>query len=163
MPMKERKKKKTPTVQIKRSPQPKGREATKEENDQRKMKKTWRSSQEALLQPQQAQELVPRLGARLEAPQHAARDGGGAGLLDAAHHHAQVLGLHDDGDALGPEDVHDGAGDVLGEALLDLEAARVDLCYARELGEADDAGGGYVADVHLPLSAGELARRGGGP
>lgn len=57
--------------------------------------------------------------------------------------------LHDDGDTLGFQDLHDGVGDFLCEALLDLEAAGKHFGYAGELGEADDGFVGDVADVHL--------------
>lgn len=99
-----------------------------------------------------AQELVSRLGLALEASEDAAGDGGGAPLLDAAHDHAEMAGLHDDGDALGLEDLHDGVGDFLGEALLDLETAGVHLGDAGEFGEADDGVGGDVTDVHLEIT-----------
>ncbi|KAF5136310.1 hypothetical protein E5D57_000070 [Metarhizium anisopliae] len=78
-----------------------------------------------------------------------ARDGGAARLLHAAHHHAQVARLHDDGDALGPQDLEDGVGHLLGEALLDLQAARKHLGDAGQLGDADDGVVRDVADVHL--------------
>ena len=99
----------------------------------------------------EAQKLISRLGLALKAPEHAARNSRGARLLDAAHHHAQMARLHDDGDALGLEDLHDGVGDFLGQAFLDLEAARVHLGDAGELGEADDGVGGDVANVHLQI------------
>ncbi len=98
-----------------------------------------------------AQKLVARLGLALKAAEDAAGYGRGAGLLDAAHHHAQVAGLHDDGDALGLENLHDGVGDLLGQALLDLQAAGVHFGDAGELGEADDGVAGDVADVHLQI------------
>lgn len=97
----------------------------------------------------QREKFVARLGLALEAAEDARGNGGGGSLLDAAHDHAEVGGLHDDGDALGLEDVHDGVGDLLCEALLDLEAASVHFGDAGELGEADDGVAGDVADVHL--------------
>lgn len=97
----------------------------------------------------EAEELVSSLGLALEAAEDARSDCGGRGLLDAAHGHAEMRGFHDDGDALGLEDLHDGVGDLLGEALLNLKAAREHLGDAREFGEADDGVGGDVADVHL--------------
>lgn len=96
-----------------------------------------------------AKELVPGLGLALEAAQDAAGDGGGRRLLDAAHDHAEVGRLHDDGDALGLEDLHDGVGHLLGEALLDLEPAGEHLGDAGQLGETDDCLVGDVANVHL--------------
>lgn len=60
-----------------------------------------------------------------------------------------MAGFHDDGDALGFEDFHDGVGDFFGETFLDLQAAGVHFGDAGEFGEADDGVGGDVADVHL--------------
>ena len=48
-------------------------------------------------------------------------------LLDAAHHHAQMPGFDDDADALRFDGVLDGLGDLRGQALLDLQAAREQL------------------------------------
>ena len=45
------------------------------------------------------------------------------GFLDAAHGHAEVFGLDDDGNAVRLEDFHDRVGNLAGEALLDLRAA----------------------------------------
>ena len=101
------------------------------------------------IQPQKAQEFVPGLGAPLEASKDGAGDGRGRSLFDAAHDHAKVLRLHYDGDTLGLENVHDGVGNFLGEALLDLKAAGVYLSDTGELGEAQDTGSGNVANVHL--------------
>lgn len=57
--------------------------------------------------------------------------------------------FHNNGDALGLENLHDGVGDLLGETFLDLEAAREHFCDTRELGEAYDSFGWDIADVHL--------------
>src|SRR5215469_6647627 len=65
--------------------------------------------------------------------------GEGAGLLDAAHGHAQVLRLDDDEDAPGGEDGLDRVGDLGRHALLDLEAAGEAVDEAGELGQAGDA------------------------
>jgi hypothetical protein len=96
-----------------------------------------------------AEELVASLALALEAAEDTASNSSCARLLDSAHHHAQVARLHDDGDALGLDNLHNGVGDLLGQAFLDLQAAGVHLGNARELGEADDGIGGDVADVHL--------------
>lgn len=97
----------------------------------------------------EVEKLVARLGLALEASEDAAGDGGSGRLFDSAHHHAKVARLHDDGYALGFQDLHDGVGDLLCQALLDLEAAGKHFGYAGELGEADDGFVGDVADVHL--------------
>ncbi len=70
-------------------------------------------------------------------------------LFDAAHHHAEVLGLEDDGDALGVDGVGDGVGDLAGEALLHLQAAGEDVDEAGNFAEADDLAVGDVGDVGL--------------
>ena len=49
------------------------------------------------------------------------------GLADAAHRHAQVLGLDDDDDALHVEVLDERVGDLGGEPLLHLRAAGEDL------------------------------------
>lgn len=67
----------------------------------------------------------------------------------AAHHHAEMAGFDDDGDALGLQHFGEGESDLFGQAFLDLEAAREHFGDAGELGEADDAAVGDVADVHL--------------
>lgn len=97
----------------------------------------------------EAQKLVARLGLALKAAEDAAGNGRCPRLLDAAHDHAQVARLHDDGDALGLENLHDGVGNLLGQALLDLQAAGVHFGDAGQLGEADDGVAGDVANVHL--------------
>ena len=85
-------------------------------------------------------------------------------LLDAAHHHAEVHGLDDHADAARLDRLLDGLRDLDGEALLDLEAARVDVDEARDLGEADDLAVRQVGDVGLAeegqqVVLAELSRR----
>ncbi len=83
----------------------------------------------------------------VEAAEHGRGDHAGVLLFDAAHHHAQVLGFDDDADALGLEGVHEGAGDLVGETLLHLEAAGEEVGEAGELADANDLAAGDVADV----------------
>src|SRR5918993_1580549 len=61
--------------------------------------------------------------------------GDGAGPLGsyAAQGHAEVLGLHHDANALGVELVLQPVGDLLGEPLLDLQAAGEQLDHPGEL------------------------------
>lgn len=66
------------------------------------------------------EKLVPRLGTRTHASQHAARHRRRTRLLHAAHDHAQVARFHDDGDALRLQHLRDGQGDLFREPLLDL-------------------------------------------
>src|SRR5579862_9411702 len=51
----------------------------------------------------QVQELLPRLGIAAEPALHGAGDHMSVVLLHAAHHDAQMQGLDDDPDSLGPE------------------------------------------------------------
>ena len=90
-------------------------------------------------------------------------DGAGAGLADAAHRHAQVLALDDDDDALrGCSCCIERVGDLGGQALLDLRAAREHVDQAGELGQAGDAAvpGGDVADVRDPVERHEVVLAG---
>src|SRR3954466_2526323 len=57
-------------------------------------------------------------GAVAEDAPHRGGDRGGAGLADAAHGHAQVLGLDDHDDTLRLEDVVERIGDLAGQPLL---------------------------------------------
>src|SRR5699024_3892552 len=57
---------------------------------------------------------------------------------DPAHGHPQVFGLDDDDDSLGVEMLDDRVGDLRGQALLDLGAARVDLDEPREFRQTGD-------------------------
>jgi hypothetical protein len=107
------------------------------------------SSLLSLVNADEVEEFVARLGLALEAAKNAAGDGASGGLFNAAHHHAQVARLHDHGDTLGLEDLHDGVGDFLGQALLDLKTAGKHLGDSGELGKADDGLVGDIADVHL--------------
>ena len=52
-------------------------------------------------------------------------------FLDATHHHAEMAGLDDNADALRFDGVLDGLGNLGGEALLDLQAAREGFDEAR--------------------------------
>src|SRR6478735_11051145 len=75
------------------------------------------------------------------------RDGPSAGLLHSAERHAEVLGLDHDADAARLERFADPPRDLRREALLDLQAARVQVDDAAELRQPDDALAGQIADV----------------
>src|SRR3954467_5831201 len=60
-------------------------------------------------------------------------------LIDAARAHAAVPRLDDHGNALGLQHRLEGAGDLDGQPLLELEAAGEGVDEARELRDADDA------------------------
>ena len=70
-------------------------------------------------------------------------------FLDAAHHHAQMAGLDDHADALRLDGVLDRLGDLRGQALLNLQAAREDFDEARNFAQADHFSVGDVGHVHL--------------
>lgn len=71
--------------------------------------------------------------------------------MDTPHHHAQVDGVGDDPDPLGPENVPDRLGDLLGQPFLHLESPGKNIDDARNLRESDDPPIGDVGDVHLPV------------
>ena len=73
-----------------------------------------------------------------EQPAHRGGDGDGAGLLDAPHRHAQVLGLNHHEHAAGRQHRGDGVGDLRGHALLDLEAAGEPVDQPGQLRQAGD-------------------------
>src|ERR1700757_3081459 len=84
-----------------------------------------------------------------EAAQHRAGNGRGVLLFYAAHHHAEMARFDDHAHALRFDDLLDGLGDLRGEALLNLEAAREKFDEARNLAESNHAALGDVGDVHL--------------
>jgi len=69
-------------------------------------------------------------------------------LFDAAHLHAEVVGLDHDGDADRLEVFLQALGDLPGHPLLHLQAAAVELYQARHLAETDQPAVRDVADVH---------------
>ena len=95
----------------------------------------------------QLQKLVARGVGLVEAPKHGGGDHAGVLLFHAAHHHAQVPRLDDHADALGFEVVHQRAGDLVGQALLQLQTARVKIRQTRQLADAQDAALGDIADM----------------
>src|SRR5262249_41406298 len=70
--------------------------------------------------PNESHELVARAVVLEEDAGHRAGDGRGVLLFDAAHRHAEVIGLADDGDTLGLEHLFQAVGDLSCQALLDL-------------------------------------------
>ncbi len=72
-----------------------------------------------------------------------------AGLGDAAHRHAGVLGLEHHGDAARLEDLLDRGRDLRGQVLLRLQAPRIDVDQPRDLGQAHHALGRHIGDVRL--------------
>lgn len=103
----------------------------------------------ALLPVDESEELISRLRALPHSTEHAARSRGRTGLLHAAHDHAHVRRLHDDGDTLGFEHFAESEGDLLRQTLLYLQASAEHLGNASELGKADDSPGWDISDVHL--------------
>ena len=74
----------------------------------------------------------------------------GAGCLDAAEGHAQVLGLQHHPDALGLELGLEPVGDLGGEPLQELQAAGEQLDHPGQLGQPQDPSSREVADVGDP-------------
>lgn len=81
----------------------------------------------------ETQELLPSFGCRAQAAEHAASCGGSAGLLHAAHDHAEVGRFDDDGDALWLKYFRESHGHLFGKALLYLESAGEHFGDASEL------------------------------
>ena len=75
-----------------------------------------------------------------------------------AHGHAHVLALKHRDDPARIEPLHQQVGDLGGQALLHLRAARVDLDEPRELGQPGDPAvlAGDVADVRHPVERQEV-------
>lgn len=101
----------------------------------------------------QVQELFPGFSGGPHAAQHATGGCGGRGLLYTAHDHAEMARLNHDSDTLRLEHLREGECNLLGESLLDLQAAGKHLSDTGELGETDDAAVGDVSNVHLLKSA----------
>ena len=78
----------------------------------------------------------PRIVA--ERAEHGARHGEGVLLLDAAHRHAEVGGLHDDRHAERRDLLADRVGDLVRQPLLDLQAAAEHVHEPRNLAQSDD-------------------------
>ncbi len=73
--------------------------------------------------PYQFQKLHPRFGIGAHTAQHGAGRHAGPLFFHAAHHHAQVLGLDHNADAFRTDFFVQHLGDLLGQALLNLQAA----------------------------------------
>jgi hypothetical protein len=57
--------------------------------------------------------------------------------------------FHDDTNAAGLQNLRDGKGNLLSQALLNLQSAREHLSQASQLGEAEDTAIRDVSDMHL--------------
>src|SRR3954470_3001564 len=95
----------------------------------------------------QCQELLARRQMIAEHAEHRGRHHGRVLLLHPAHHHAEVARLDHDRDALRVDRLHDDLRDLLGEPLLELQAARVEIDEPRELAYAEHLAVRQVADV----------------
>src|SRR6266550_2354496 len=98
---------------------------------------------------QQLQELHPRARVVAERAEHRAGDRERVLLLHAAHRHAEVRPLADDGDAERIDLLADRLGDLVRHPLLDLQAAGEHVDQPRNLAEADDPLARDVRDVAL--------------
>src|SRR5688572_23611829 len=72
-------------------------------------------------------------------------------LLNAPHHHAEVIRLDHNSHAERIENLADRLGDLVGQPLLHLETLRKDIHDSRQLGETDDSSVGDVCDVRLSV------------
>src|SRR5690349_15925881 len=91
------------------------------------------SRREGLAAVRQIQKLRPRARIVAEGSAHGACYGFRILLLDAAHHHAEVIRLDDHANAGWREHILDRASNLLGEPLLHLQPSREDLDDARQL------------------------------
>src|SRR5215472_8292471 len=103
-----------------------------------------------LLAFDEGEKFVAGLLVFAEGAEHGAGDGGGLLLFDATHDHAEMAGFDDDANAFGAELFFDGAGDLISEALLNLQAAGVHVDEARDFAEAEDFFLWNVGDMAAP-------------
>ena len=82
-----------------------------------------------------------------QCPEQGRGDGLGAEGPHAAQRHARVLGLKQHADAPRAQALGQAVGDLFGQPLLDLRPGREVLDQAGQLGQAEDALAGQVADV----------------
>ena len=72
------------------------------------------------------------------------------GFMDAARRHALMRRLDHHGDALGLQNMLDAIGDLRAHLLLHLQAARIGIHHAGELGDADHLAVRQIADMGAP-------------
>ncbi len=114
-----------------------------------------------ILRPNEGQKFVARLLVVAEAAEHGAGHGLAVLFFDAAHLHAKVARLDDYPNAFGADFFLNGGGNLAGEALLDLQAAREHIDEAGDFAQADNALVGQIRDVALAeKTAAGGARRG---
>ncbi len=77
-------------------------------------------------------------------------------LLDPAHHHAKMACLDDDADADGLQNRLQRIADLLTEALLCLQSARVHVDDPWDLAEADHMLARDVPDMHFSREGEEV-------
>src|SRR5271166_769530 len=105
------------------------------------------STADLALDVDEAQEFRASAGIVSKCAEHFARHHRYPALVYAARRHALMNGVDDDAYAARLQHVVDACGDLRGELLLDLEAARIAFDHAREFADSDDAVGRQVADV----------------
>ena len=106
-----------------------------------------------LLPADEVQKFLPRFSGRLQAAEHATGGSNCSGLLYPTHHHAEMTGLYNDGDALRLEYFGEGKGDLFCEPFLDLESPGEHFDHSSDLGETNYSAVGNICDVHLALLA----------
>src|SRR6185312_16281806 len=95
------------------------------------------SARQLSLRFDQRKKLVARLFVLAECAEHGAGDGARMLLLDATHHHAEMLRFGDDSDADGIQEVLNALRDFLSHALLNLQPPRESVDDARQLAQPD--------------------------
>jgi hypothetical protein len=75
-----------------------------------------------LLSADKVQKFLPRFSGRPQAAEHATSGGNCSSLLHPTHHHTEMVGLYNDGDASRLEQFGEAKSDLLCEPLLDLKS-----------------------------------------
>ncbi len=94
-------------------------------------------------------EFLPGIFVFEESPCELGRGGHGVLLLDAAHGHAKVLGLNDNGNSKGVQYLLEAVLDLRGQSLLKLQPAGKALHHAWDFAEPHDGSVGDVPDMRL--------------
>ena len=109
----------------------------------------WRGHDGAVSMSDQFEKLRPRSRIVAKCPEHRARDGSRVLSFDAAHRHAEVRAFADHRDTDWIDLLQNRFGDLIGHALLKLQAPREDVYEPGNLAQADHAPVRNVGDVTL--------------
>src|SRR5271155_4544766 len=117
---------------------------------------TTRDSRAVGALPDQREEFGSGFFLAAEAAQHRRSDCGGMLFLYSAHHHTEMAGFDHHSHSLRVNGMLDGLGDLGGEALLDLQAARESVDEARDLAQADHFSVRDIGHVHFAKKGQEM-------